>query len=53
MSRTEWGVHSPWGDKAVDSYDQAHNIVNNMNAAGHEAYIIWRAVSEWMEHDDE
>lgn len=53
MTETEWGVHSPWGDDAVKDYDTAHTMVNNMNAAGHEAWIIWRAVSDWQVTDDD
>lgn len=48
--KTEWGVNSPWGCSASESYQNAYVQVRNMREAGHEASIIWRGVTEWH-HD--
>jgi hypothetical protein len=53
MTRTEWGVESPWGTTAVDDRDTAERIRANMRTAGHQARIVWRAVSDWQEPDDD
>ncbi len=47
---TQWGVKSTWGCSAAGSYQEAVKQVVNMRAAGHEASIIWRGVTEWHHH---
>lgn len=53
MTRTEWGVESPWGRHPAEGREAADRITSNMRSAGHEARVIWRAVSDWQEADDE
>lgn len=48
--KTQWGVKSTWGCSAAGSREDAAKQVENMLAAGHEASIIWRGVTEWH-HD--
>lgn len=45
--KTEWGVKSKWGLDASKDRETAESVVTNLRAAGHEACVIWRGVTEW------
>jgi len=45
--KTEWGVKSPWGCDASKDRDAAELVAKNMRAAGLDATVIWRGVTEW------
>lgn len=46
---TEWGVVSPWGTQPAASFAAATRTAANMTKAGHDARVIWRAVSDWQD----
>lgn len=50
--QTEWGVKDPWGTHAVERLDVAITIASNMRAAGHDARVVWRGVTDWQDADD-
>lgn len=53
MTHTEWGVEDPWGNHPVNDRAAAERMAANLRHAGHDARVVWRAVSDWQEVEDE
>lgn len=53
MTNTEWGYECPWGFYATSDRKVAEGVVANMQSAGLDARVVWRAVSDWQEVEDE